>query len=127
MIRRIWDITLSVADLNRAVEFYGQVLGLQMKYRFGDYAGFDCGGVELGLKTWGERDAPRKGEPCVNFLVDNVDEAFRALTEKGVRFTKEPGEAHWGARYALFEDPDGHELQISQVNWGAYFAVCAPK
>lgn len=127
MIRRIWDITLTVADLNRAVEFYGGVLGFQMKYRFGDYAGFDCGGVEIGLKTWGDRDAPRKGEPCVNFLVDDVDEAFRALTEKGVRFTKEPSEAQWGARYALFTDPDGHELQISQVNWGGYFAACAPR
>jgi len=31
MIRRIWDITLTVKDLKKAVEFYEDVLGLQKK------------------------------------------------------------------------------------------------
>ena len=34
MIRRIWDITLTVADLSRAVDFYQGTLGLPLKYRF---------------------------------------------------------------------------------------------
>ncbi|MFQ6118214.1 MAG: VOC family protein, partial [Candidatus Bipolaricaulia bacterium] len=49
VIKRIWDVTLTVADLKRAVQFYGDTLGLQKKYEFSDYAGFDCGGIELGL------------------------------------------------------------------------------
>ncbi len=31
MIKRIWDVTLTVRDLKRAVNFYGNVLGLQKK------------------------------------------------------------------------------------------------
>ena len=31
-----------------------------------DYDGFDCGGVEIGLKTWGKIEKPRQGEPCIN-------------------------------------------------------------
>lgn len=54
MIRRIWDVTLTVKNLKEAIEFYQNILGLQKKYEFDDYAGFDCGGVELGLKTWGK-------------------------------------------------------------------------
>jgi len=81
MIRRIWDITLTVKDLKRAVDFYENILGLQKKYEFKDYAGFDCGGIELGLKTWGELEEPRKGEPCINFLVDDIDEAYEKLRE----------------------------------------------
>jgi catechol 2,3-dioxygenase-like lactoylglutathione lyase family enzyme len=127
MIRRLWDVTLSVADLDSAVKFYEKILGLQKKYAFKDYAGFDCGGVEIGLKTWGEREEPRKGEPCLNFLVDDADGTYRALKGKGVRFIEEPTEAQWGARIALFLDPDGHLLQLSQVNWGEYFAASAPK
>ncbi|OQX92436.1 MAG: hypothetical protein B6D58_02940 [candidate division Zixibacteria bacterium 4484_95] len=73
MIKRIWDITLTVSDLGRAVSFYENILGLQKKYEFRDYAGFDCGGVEIGLKTWGELEKPRKGEPCINFIVDDID------------------------------------------------------
>ncbi len=126
MIRRIWDITFTVSDLNRAVEFYGKVLGLQEKYRFHDYAGFDCGGVEIGLKTWGELEPPRAGEPGLNFLIDDLD-AFRGTLEaKGVRIVKPPENAQWGARFMLFADPDGNILQASQVDWGAYFKACAP-
>jgi len=36
MIRRIWDITLTVKDLKKAVEFYEDVLGLE-KYQFKDF------------------------------------------------------------------------------------------
>lgn len=127
MIRRLWDVTLSVADLDRAVQFYEATLGLQKKYRFKDYAGFDCGGVEIGLKTWGEREEPRAGEPCLNFLVDDLDASYHELKGKGVRFTKEPHTAQWGARVALFVDPDENTLQLSQVDWKQYFAVSAPK
>ncbi|MEW5995503.1 MAG: VOC family protein [Candidatus Zixiibacteriota bacterium] len=127
MIRRIWDITLTVKDLKRAVEFYERILGLQKKYEFKDYAGFDCGGVELGVKTWGELEPPRKGEPCIDFLVDNVDEAYRTLREKGVKFNQEPTEMPWGCRVASFVDPDGHVLDLTQVLWDKYFEVCAKK
>jgi predicted enzyme related to lactoylglutathione lyase len=127
MIRRIWDITLTVKDLKKAVDFYENVLGLQKKYEFEDYAGFDCGGVEIGLKTWGELEKPRKGEPCINFLVDNLDVAYKILQEKGVKIIKKPKETLWGSRILLFADPDGNILQITEIEWRKYFEVCAPK
>ena len=127
MIKRIWDITLTVSDIKNAVDFYENVLGLQKKYEFEDYAGFDCGGVEIGLKTWGEREKPRKGEPTIDFLVDNLDESYRTLKEKGVNFTKEPEDTLWNARIAVFSDPDGNLLQMVQIDWGKYFTACVPK
>jgi catechol 2,3-dioxygenase-like lactoylglutathione lyase family enzyme len=127
MIKRIWDITLTVSDLKKAVDFYENILGLQKKYEFKDYAGFDCGGVEIGLKTWGEKEKPRKGEPTIDFLVDNVDESYRTLKERGVNFTKEPEDTLWNARIAIFSDPDGNLLQMVQIDWGKYFAACVPK
>ncbi|MBO8183090.1 MAG: VOC family protein [Archaeoglobus sp.] len=92
MIKRIWDITLTVGDLKKAIDFYGSVLGLQKKYEFMDYVGFDCGGVELGLKTWGEMEKPRKGEPCINFLVESIDEAYKSLQQRGVKIIEGPKE-----------------------------------
>ncbi len=127
MIKRIWDITLTVKDLKKAVDFYGGILGLQKKYEFKDYAGFDCGGVELGLKTWGELEKPRKGEPLVNFLVDNLDDAYRILKGKAVKIIGEPKETTWGGRILLFEDPDGNMLQLTEIDWEKYFEACAPK
>jgi len=60
MIKRIWDITLTVSDLKNAIDFYENILGLTKKYEFADYAGFDCGGIEIGLKTWGQLENPRE-------------------------------------------------------------------
>ncbi|RKX20475.1 MAG: hypothetical protein DRP26_01615 [Candidatus Zixiibacteriota bacterium] len=127
MIKRIWDITLTVSDLGRAVSFYENILGLQKKYEFRDYAGFDCGGVEIGLKTWGELEKPRKGEPCINFIVDDIDKSYNYLKEKGAYFTEAPKDTQWGARMTTLTDPDGNILQITQVNWGKYLSACAPR
>ena len=127
MLKRIWDVTLTVSDLKQAADFYERVLGLQKKYEFSDYVGFECGGVEIGLKTWGELERPRAGEPCINFLVDDLDESHRVLKDKGVSFTKEPQDAVWGSRFAVFQDRDGNTLQLTQVDWGKYFAACAPR
>jgi len=127
MIKRIWDITFTVSDLKKSIHFYEEILGLMKKYEFKDYAGFDCGGVEIGIKTWGEKEKPRKGEPCVDFLVDNIDKAYRILKEKGVEFFEPPKETLWGGKIAYFCDPDGNVLQLVEVEWEKYFKTCAPK
>jgi len=127
MIRRIWDVTLTVTDLKSAVHFYENVLGLQKKYEFRDYAGFDCGGIEIGLKTYGGLEKPRKGEPCIDFLVDNINESYQVLKERGVSFTQEPRGTQWGGRTAVFFDTDENVLQLVQIDWKEYFAVCAPR
>jgi catechol 2,3-dioxygenase-like lactoylglutathione lyase family enzyme len=124
VIKRIWDVTLTVRDLGKAVRFYEDILGPKKKYQFSDYAGFDVGGVELGLKTWGDLEPPRRGEPLVNFLVDNLDQVYRELAAKGVEFIAEPQDTLWGSRIALFQDPDGNVLQLTQIDWPRYFSVC---
>lgn len=127
MIRRIWDVTLTVKDLKKAVNFYENVLGLQKKYEFKDYAGFDCGGIEIGLKTRGELEKPRKGEPCINFLVDDINFAYKKLKEKNVKIEESIKDTIWGGRILLFEDPDGNKLQMIEINRPKYFKACAPR
>lgn len=120
-------MTLTVNDLGRAVRFYEQTLGLKKKYVFKDYAGFDCGGVEIGLRTWGQLEGLRKGEPSIDLLVRDLDQSYRELCEKGVLFSQEPTETPWGARIAVFVDPDGNTLQLTEVDWGKYLSASAPK
>jgi catechol 2,3-dioxygenase-like lactoylglutathione lyase family enzyme len=124
MILRIWDVTFTVSDLERAVDFYAGVLGLSKKYQYSSYAGFDCGGVEVGLVR-GAPPSEQEGMPCVDFLVEDVDQVYRNLSRRGVRFQKEPHDTPWGGRIALFADPDGNPLQLAQISWRAYFAAGA--
>jgi catechol 2,3-dioxygenase-like lactoylglutathione lyase family enzyme len=127
MISHVWAVTLTVADLERAVRFYEKTLGLAKKYQFGDYAGFDCGGTEIGLRTWGGLARPRQGEPCIDLAVDSVDRAFEALSASGVEFVKEPEDVQWGARIAVFTDPDGNTLQLTEIDWNRYFGAATPR
>jgi catechol 2,3-dioxygenase-like lactoylglutathione lyase family enzyme len=126
MFLRIWDVTFTVSDLDRAVDFYGRVLELPKKYQFSSYAGFDCGGVEIGLVP-GDVAEDQAGAPCVDLLVRDVDEVYRLLRGRDVRFLKEPHDTVWGGRIALFSDPDGNRLQPVQLDWPKYLAVCAPR
>ena len=53
----------------------------------------------------------------IGLFVADVDEARRALEEKGVVFLGEPVEAHI-AKLAFFSDPDGNSLYLCQwIQW----------
>jgi catechol 2,3-dioxygenase-like lactoylglutathione lyase family enzyme len=126
MIKTVWSITLYVSDLERAKKFYEETLGLEKKYEYSSYVGFECGGVEIGLipkLEKGQKISPLS--PPVNFLVDNIERAYDELKRRGVKFTKELHEEPWGGTQATFKDPDGNTLEILQINWARYFDVSA--
>jgi catechol 2,3-dioxygenase-like lactoylglutathione lyase family enzyme len=126
MIRTVWGITFYVSDLKRAAKFYEEILGLEKKYEYSSYVGFECGGIEIGLipKPKGKVSTVY-ALPSVEFLVDNVDKAYAELKSKGVKFIKELHDEPWGGRQATFTDPDGNTLEITQINWEKYFNVSA--
>lgn len=97
-------MTFPVSDLKKAVDFYENVLGLKKTGEWGNYAIFDVGGVELALEP--------KGRFMVFLFVDDVDEAYRAFEEKGVKFVTEPKDQYWGGRTAEFADPDGNRFVL---------------
>jgi catechol 2,3-dioxygenase-like lactoylglutathione lyase family enzyme len=116
------QVSLPVTDVERAVAFYGDVVGLGHIATFGDLAFFDLDGVRLLLER---SDAVEPSEGMVLYLaVDDVHVARDALAGRGVQFVDEPhaiftdtagtfgtaGEAEW---MVFFRDPDGHLLALS--------------
>lgn len=126
MIKTVWCVTFYVSDLKQAIKFYEKTLGLEKKYEYSSYVGFECGGVEIGLipKLTEEQKAGPLS-PSVGFLVDDVEKVYNELKDKGVKFIKELHEEPWGGRQATFTDPDGNILEIVQINWEKYFTVSA--
>jgi catechol 2,3-dioxygenase-like lactoylglutathione lyase family enzyme len=99
-------------DMDRAVAFYTDVVGLPLLRRDGDdWAEFDAGAVRLGLHGAGERSEPPAGG-TVALRVDDLDASKLALEGRGVVFDAYVGEVEGRARFASFLDPDGNALQI---------------
>lgn len=106
-------LILSVTDLNRAVEFYRDRLGLKLTSTNEDFAFFDAGGITIAL-----RGGRPKADPAglasteIAFGVEHVKLAYQALSKAGVSFKREP-RIVTGTTWATdFRDPDGHVLSI---------------
>jgi len=126
VIKTVWCVTFCVSDLDRASRFHEETLGLEKKYQYSSYVGFECGGVEIGLiPELAEGQKVNQPSASVEFLVDDVEKFCSELKGKGVRFVEELHEEPWGGKQATFTDPDGNTLQIVQIDWEKYFAVSA--
>ena len=99
-----------VRDMDAAVAFYRDVVGLTPVRRAGDeWAEFDAGPVRLGLHG---AEVPQPGGGTAVFRVEDLDAARRQLEGRGARFDEHVGEVEGFARFATFRDPDGNALQI---------------
>ena len=104
-------------DMDAAVAFYADVLGLALRRRDGDaWAEFDAGPVRFALHGGAEETAPRCGTAV--FEVDDLDAARRALIDRGVAFDQADGEVPGYARFASFHDVDGNVVQIIEYLGG---------
>jgi catechol 2,3-dioxygenase-like lactoylglutathione lyase family enzyme len=97
-------------DLDAAVAFYRDVVGLTLEVRHGDdWAAFDAGPVRLALHGT-TAEPPPSG--TVVFAVDDLDLERRRLEAAGVRFDEHVGEVDGRVRFASFRDPDGNPVQL---------------
>ena len=122
-LRNLTDIGLFVADLDRAVAFYGETLGFELKRRDIGFAEFHTQGV--GLALWEVSDvtaalaleaSPRQGLSVMVAVrvetADAVDTLHDALVRKGVPVVQAPTTHPWNARTTYFSDPDDNLWEI---------------
>ena len=114
-LSRIRQIAVNVQDLERAVAFYRDMLGIRHLFTAPNLAFFDCDGVRLML---GKPESPEFDHPTsmLYFAVDDIEQAHRTLADRGVRFEDAP---HCVARMdtfevwlALFRDSEGNLLSL---------------
>jgi predicted enzyme related to lactoylglutathione lyase len=109
MITAIATIWLPVTDMNRAVAFYRDSLGLEVLDHDGDWTEVTAGDQRIGLNA---NESPAgDGGAVIAFAVDDLDATVEELTAKGVEFTDGTSEHPWG-KIAPFRDPEGNDLQL---------------
>lgn len=104
---------LPVDDLKKAKEFYGQKLGLKLKFDFlnAGMSAFGVGAQEPAIILKDKNKFP-DAKPTIWFVVDDVKQTYDALKSRGVKFLSEPFRIHTG-NAAEFEDPFGNRLGIT--------------
>ena len=108
-VTSIGQISIRVHDIDRAVAFYRDALGLDFLFDAGPLAFLTCGDVRLML-TKPESDEFDHPSSTLYFRVDDIEAARAELVERGVPFEDEP---HLIARMpdhelwmTFFRDPD---------------------
>ena len=118
---RIGHVHLKVADLDRALKFYCDVLGFELQQRFGSQAAFiSAGGYHhhIGLNTWESKDGsppPPRSTGLYHLAILYPDratlaDALRRLVAAGVELD---GAADHGVSEALYlRDPDQNGVEL---------------
>ena len=127
---RISIITLGVDDLERALTFYRDGLGLPTRgivgteYPHGAVVFFDLLNGQK-LAVWSRKDmaheakvplGPRSATECsLGHLVHSIAEvdALDQARQAGAVVTDPPHDAFWGGYTGSFQDPDGHLWEIA--------------
>jgi len=118
---RIGHVHLTVADLDRALAFYRDVLGFEVTMRYGREAVFlSAGGYHhhIGLNTWAGRGAPRPASRTTglyHFAVLFPDRsalaaAVRRLAQAGIPL--EGASDHGVSEAVYLRDPDGNGIEL---------------
>ena len=110
----IGQIATTVTDVDRAIAFYRDTLGMKLLFQVPNMGFFDCAGVRLMLSV-----SEQPGESyssIIYFKVPDIQQAFQTLGSRGVHFDREP---HLLARMpdhdlwmAFFRDPDRNLLAL---------------
>jgi catechol 2,3-dioxygenase len=118
---RIGHVHLTVADLERAIAFYRDVLGFELTTRYGAQAAFlSAGGYHhhIGLNTWAGEGAPAPAPGTTglyHFAILYPDrkalaQALRKVLDSGVRLE---GASDHGVSEAIYlRDPDGNGVEL---------------
>ena len=114
MITGVDFIAVPTRDYEAAAKFYGEVLGLPFRKRWGKMPGgeFDAGPLTIALMqsdAFGQEFSPHSMP--IEFHVDDFEAAKAELESRGVKFTTDTIDSGvcW---QAIFQDPDGNSLAI---------------
>lgn len=110
-------ISIQVADLDRALAWYTDVLGFELLYKVDEIAWGEVKtatpGVQIGM---GQSESPKTGAGAVPVFEVNDLEATRShLEAKQVRFDGDTQVIPDFVKLATFYDPDGNAYMLSQT------------
>ena len=114
--------TIYVSDMDRAITFYTETLGLKLVFRAGNhYAEIDAGeGFILGLHPVGPGSPTPGTRGAITLTLgvsESLEEVVRKLGESGVQF-QTAIQSDGPVRIVGFEDSDGNAMWLCEQSKG---------
>ena len=104
-LNQIGQIAIPADDLERAVAFYRDTLGMKFLFQVPPgLAFFDCGGIRLMIDGIKEREIKESFSPIIYYKVPDIQGAYEELASRGVDFHSKP--------HLIAKMPD-HELWMA--------------
>jgi predicted enzyme related to lactoylglutathione lyase len=100
-----------VADMDRAVKFYRDVIGLPLKFQSPGWSEFATG--ETGLALHPASESEPAGTVELGFDADDLPKFHQEMSAKGVKFSMPPTKQEYGRMLAQFVDSDGAHSSVS--------------
>ncbi len=112
--------TLNVKDLDESVNFYTEIIGLDVNRRF------ESGDMEIAFLGKGETQIElikEKNKDNINtgvdiswgFATENLDETLKLFEEKGVKVLSGVIQPNPFIKFVMISDPNGMTIQVVEV------------
>ena len=121
MFQKVDYVMVMVSNMQKSVAFYRDQLGLSLKFESKDWTEFQTGETTLALHGGGSpKPAAHGPEPAgtcsIGFNVENVNNTYQMLQEKGVRFVMPPtARSEEGIKLTVALDPDGLPISFAEL------------
>jgi lactoylglutathione lyase len=101
-----------VADMDRAVKFHRDVLGLHLKFASPEWSEFATGETSLALHRASAKNAA--GSVELGYTVPDLHKFYADMSAKGVTFSMPPTKQDFGGELAQFVDSEGGHSSVGQ-------------
>jgi lactoylglutathione lyase len=120
-VKKLLHTRMRVSDLDQTIQFYTNVLGLEVLERKTSPRGSQLAFLKvpnsdelIELTSFPPSGPVKVQEDLVHlaFQVESLDETIATLTSKGITITDGPTNTSSGSRFIFIDAPDGYEVEL---------------
>jgi predicted enzyme related to lactoylglutathione lyase len=111
--------------MNKSIDFYNNVLGMEKKQESEDWVEFVKQGTVLALHPIGKKKSKsdeqkkisrsaKSGNILIGFNVSDLESVCNELNKKNVKFYKDLKNESFG-KHAIIEDPEGNLISLAEM------------
>jgi catechol 2,3-dioxygenase-like lactoylglutathione lyase family enzyme len=108
-------ISVGVSDMEKAIAWYGEVLGLELVYKLEQFGWCEMATatkhVTIGL---GQTEEVKPGSTTPTFGVQDIEVSRKHLESHDVRFDGDTYEIEGMVKLCMFYDPDGNSYMLAE-------------